>query len=60
MIDDRQPITEALRFVHIVGGQHNGASALLELADDLPQLAAALRIESRGWLVEKEDFGIAD
>ena len=60
VIDDGKAVAEALGFVHVVRGEQDGATFLLEGADDVPELAAALGIEAGGWLVEKEDARIAD
>src|SRR5580704_9705655 len=35
------------------------SSAALEAADNVPELATALRIESRGRLVQKKNFGVS-
>src|ERR1019366_431560 len=45
--------------VHVVRGEQDGATFFLESADDVPELAAALGIESGGGLVEKKDAWIA-
>ena len=37
VVDDGQPIAQALGLVHVVCGQQHGAAALLKLANDLPQ-----------------------
>ena len=60
VIDDGEAIAEALGFIHVVSGEQDGATLLLEGADDVPELAAALGIESGGGLVEKKDARIAD
>src|SRR5277367_574812 len=60
MVDDRQPIAEPLSLVHVVSGEQHGATFLLEDADDVPKLTAALRIKSGSWLVKKQNAGITD
>src|ERR1700682_5777417 len=55
-----ETIAEAFGFVHVVSGEQDGATFFLEDADDVPELAAALGIESGGRLVEKKDTRIAD
>lgn len=60
VIYDGQLVAKALGFVHVVGGEQDGATFFLEDADDVPELAAALGIESGGGLVEKKDTRIAD
>ncbi len=59
MIHDRDPVAQPFRFVHVVGGQQNGAAGELERFDQIPQLAPRLRIETRGGLVEKQEVRIA-
>ena len=59
MIDDGQAVAQALGFVHVVRGEETVPPRLLKVANDVPQLAAALRIEAGGRLVEKEHFRIA-
>ena len=58
--DDRDPIGEVLRLVHVVGGEEDGLSELAEARDDLPRLAASRRVEAGGGLVEEEQLGVAD
>ena len=60
MIDDGEAVAEAFSFVHVVSGEEDGPTFFLEDADDVPELAAALGIESGGGLVEKKDARIAD
>jgi hypothetical protein len=42
-----------------MGGEQDGSTFSLEDTDDVPELAAALRIESGGGFVEKKDARIA-
>jgi hypothetical protein len=60
MVYDRQPIAQTFRFVHVVRGQQNRSAALLKCTNDVPKLAAALRIESRRRFVEEQDSRIAN
>src|SRR5215471_1216001 len=60
MVDDGEAVAQTLGFVHVVGGEQDGTAFLLEGADDVPELAAALRVEAGGGLVKKEDAWIAD
>src|SRR5258708_14314330 len=60
VIDDGEAVAETFGFVHVVSGEQDSAPFFLEDADDVPELAAALGIESGGRLVEKEDARIAD
>ena len=60
VVDNREAITKALGFIHVVRGQQNGPAGTLELTNDVPKLAAALRIESGGGLIEEKNFRVAD
>src|ERR1039458_2069003 len=53
VIDYGELVAEAFGLVHVVRGEQDGATFFLESADDVPELAAALGIESGGGLVEK-------
>jgi hypothetical protein len=53
VIHDGEAVAEAFGLVHVVSGEKNSATFFLEDADDVPELAAALGIESGGGLVEK-------
>src|SRR5450759_228042 len=59
VIHDGDVIAEAFRLIHIVSGQHNGFTRSLELLDQLPKLAAGLRIEARRRLIEEQQVGMA-
>src|ERR1700681_324859 len=60
VIDDGEAVAEAFGLVHVVSGEEDGPTFFLEDADDVPELATALGIESSGGLVEKKDARIAD
>ena len=60
VIHDGHTLAELLRFVHVVRGQDDGAAVFLELRDEVPQLAARLRVEAGGRFVEKQQVGVAD
>src|SRR5580698_7890586 len=60
VVHDGDTIAEALGFFHVMRGQDDGASCLLESVDEIPQVAAGLRIEAGRRLVEKQQFGVAD
>ncbi len=60
VIDDRDAVAQNLGFVHVVRREHDRAAVRLEVGDQIPELAARLRIETGGRLVEKEQVGIAD
>ncbi len=58
VIDDGQAITQTLGFVHVVRREQHRASSLLETANRVPKLAAALRIQPSCGLVQKKNLGI--
>src|ERR671925_1034775 len=60
VVDDRDAIAQALRFLHIVRRQHNRSPTLPQVANELPKLAARLRIEAGRRLVEKQQLRVAD
>src|ERR1700686_5273521 len=59
MIHDHKAVAKAFSLVHVMRGQQNCPSAPLKVANDVPELAAALRIESGGRLIEKKNSGIS-
>ncbi|HLB86554.1 MAG TPA: hypothetical protein VJK29_02765, partial [Terriglobales bacterium] len=59
VVDDGKAVAEALSFVHIVRSEKHRAAVALEGADDIPELAAALWIKTRGGLIQKKNFGIS-
>jgi hypothetical protein len=59
MVHDRDAVAEALRLFHIVSGEQNGPAVRLEALDQLPELAAGLRVEPGGGLVEEEQGRVA-
>jgi hypothetical protein len=60
VVDDSDAIAQAFGFVHVVRGQQDGSPCFLEAADNVPQLASRLWIESRCRLVHEKKFWIAD
>ncbi len=60
VVHDGHAVAEPFGFVHIVRRQQNGTAHALELFDQIPKLAARLRIEAGGGFVEKQQIGIAD
>ena len=54
VVHDCQAITKAFSFVHVMRGQQDSAAGFLKGANDVPKLAAALRIEPRGRFVEEK------
>ena len=59
MIHDGDAVAEALGLLHVMGGEDDGAAGLLELVDQVPEMAAGLGVEAGGGLVEKEQFRVA-
>ena len=53
VIHDGHTVAEALGFLHVVRGQQDGAAGQFEFFDQIPQLAASLRIEPCGRLIQK-------
>src|SRR5712692_10165868 len=60
MIDDGDPVAEALGFFNVVRGHENGFLLAAQFLDDVVNLAAHLRIEPGGWFVEEDDLRIVD
>ena len=58
MIHDRHPIAQLGRLFHVVSGEHHGLAARLKSLDEIPQRPARLRIETRGRLIEEDEFGV--
>ena len=57
-VDDRKPVAQAVRFVHVVRRHHDRAPALVQIAQNVPQIESSLRIEAHCRLVEKDDVGL--
>ena len=47
----------SVRLLHVVRGEQDGLTVVVQLAEDLPHRDPALRIEAGGRLVEEEDGG---
>jgi len=60
VVDDGDAVAEPGGFLHVVGGEEDRATAGLELLDDLPGLAAGLRVQAGGRLIKEEQFRVAD
>ena len=60
VIHDGHAVAESLGFIHVMGGEQDGAAGELELLDEFPELAAGLRIEAGGGFVEEQEVGVAD
>src|SRR5205085_2342195 len=56
VVHDGNPVAQPLRFFHVMRREENRAARRAEPADHVPQLAARLRVESRGRLVEEQQL----
>src|SRR4029077_758275 len=59
VVDDREPVAQAFGLVHVMRGQQHCAAIALKVANNVPELAAALRIESGRRFVEKKNSWIS-
>ena len=57
VVDDREPSAEQVGLFHVVRREQDRRAGPVELADRLPQREAALRVETRGRLVEEQHVG---
>ena len=55
VVDDREPVAELVGLFHVVRGEEDGLAVAVQLAEDLPQRDATLRVEAGGRLVEEQD-----
>ena len=53
-LQHRDAVTEHLRFLDVVGGEHDGVAVAVEPADELPQPLAQLDVDAGGRLVEHD------
>src|SRR5579863_3451243 len=60
VVHDGDALAEALGFVHVVRSEKNGAAGRFEMLDQIPKLAAGLRVEAGGGFIEKQKIGIAN
>ena len=60
VVHNGDALAEALGFVHVVRGEKDGAAGGFELLDQIPKLAASLRVEAGGRFIEKQKIGIAN
>ena len=58
--DDRHPVGEPLRLVHVVGGEDDRLAEVAQAGDRLPGLAPRRGVEAGRRLVEEEQLGVAD
>ena len=57
VVDDREPVTQLIGLFHVVRREEDGLAVGVQLAEDLPEGDATLRVEAGGRLVEEEDRG---
>ena len=57
---DREPVGEMLRLLHVVGREHHRLAEVAKAADHVPRVASRLRVEPGGGLVEEHEIGVAD
>ena len=55
VVEHDQGVGQAVGLLEVLGGEQHGGPAADQLLDDLPQVVAALRVETGGRLVEEED-----
>src|ERR1035437_1039701 len=55
VVHDPDAVAQLIRFVHVVGGQEDGFTVVMELPEYLPQGDATLRVEARRRLVKEEN-----
>ena len=60
VIDHRQPFGEAIGLLQVLGREQHGGSVGGDLADEIPHLVPAARIETRRRFVQEEDLGRGD
>ena len=59
-VDHRDPVGQLVGLVEVVRGEEHRGAAGSQLADGVPDLAAAARVEAGGGLVEEEHLGRED
>ena len=57
VVDDREPVAELVGLLHVVRGEEDRLAVAVQLAEDVPERDAALRVEAGGRLVEEQDRG---
>ena len=57
---DREPVREVLRLVHVVRGQQDRLAEIAQTFDHVPRVAARLGVEAGRRLVEEQEVGVAD
>ena len=59
-VDHGHLVTQPLGLVHVVGHQDDGDPAVADVLDQLPGVAAGLRVQAGGHLIQHRDPGITD
>ena len=54
VVHNRQAVAQQLSLVHIMRCQHDGNTLIADLFDQIPEIAASLRIQPSGRLVEEQ------
>jgi len=60
VVHDSDALAETFGFVHVVRGEKDGAAGGFELLDQIPKLAAGLRVEAGGRFIEKKKIGVTN
>ena len=58
VIHDGHTVAEPFGFIHVVGGEQDGAAGAAEFLDEVPELAAGLGIEAGGGFIEEDHLRI--
>ncbi len=59
VVHNSDAIAQPFRFIHVVGGEQDGAIRRSEGMDDLPELSSGLRVESGCRFIQEQQFRIA-
>jgi hypothetical protein len=54
VVEDDDVVREAVRFLQVLSGEHERGAVAHLLAQQLPELVAAVRIEAGGWFVQEQ------
>ena len=58
--DHRDPVSEELSLIHVVGGEQHRHAERRQVLDHVPRLAAGRGVKAGGRLVEEQQFRVAD
>lgn len=59
-INNGYPVTQILRFIHIVGGDDHGGAAFADITHQFPQTSPCLRIQSGSGFIQENDSWFID